>query len=135
MGKKREEGEKYRLFVAIDLPEEVRERIAAVMSEHAASQPQARWVRKENLHLTLKFIGEYPVKMMDRLIEKLEKVTRRLSPFTASLGGCGGFPSAGRSRVVWVGMEKGEEEAGSLAAGLDAALSEVGVEREGRPFR
>lgn len=135
MGKKVGEGESLRLFVALDLPEEVRERIAAAAERHAQLQPQARWVKKENLHLTLKFIGEFPADRMDRLVKALEETTARQRAFTASFGGCGGFPSVGKSRVIWVGMERGEGEAASLAAELNRGLVRVGVKKEARPFR
>ncbi|MDI6872923.1 RNA 2',3'-cyclic phosphodiesterase [Candidatus Solincola sp.] len=135
MGKKAEEGERIRLFVALDLPEEVRERIVTAARKHAGLLPQARWVRKENLHLTLKFIGEYPGRKVEKLVTIVEGETAKKEPFTASLRGCGGFPSPGRARVIWVGMEKGEKEAAALAAELDAGLAKAGVKRETRPFR
>lgn len=124
-----------RLFVALDLPEEVRDMITVAVKKNAGMLPQARWVKKENLHLTLKFIGECPEERLESLEGVLERKALEHRPFTASLKGCGGFPSPGRARVIWVGMEKGEEEAASLASGLDAGLAKVGVKREDRPFR
>lgn len=135
MGKKVEGDERLRLFVALDLPVEVRDRIEAAVRKNAGLQPRARWVKKDNLHLTLKFIGEYPAAKMEELAGALERATKGQRSFVASLGGCGGFPSVGRSRVVWVGMEKGEKEAASLAARLDDDLAKLGVKRETRPFR
>lgn len=135
MGSKEKGSGSLRLFVALDLPEGVRERIAAAVKKKAGLLPQARWVKEENLHLTLKFIGEYPEEKVERLEGILEKKALEHRPFTASLRGCGGFPSPGRARVIWVGMGKGEEEAASLASGLDSGLTRVGVKREARPFR
>lgn len=132
-GKKK--GETLRLFAALDIPEEVRERIAKAVSRNAGLLPQARWVRKENLHLTLKFIGEFPLERLGGLVDIVEAKALNGEPFTVALKGCGGFPSPGKARVIWVGMGKGQKEAASLAAELDSGLAKVGVGRETRPFR
>lgn len=127
--------ERWRLFVALDIPDEVRDLIRDSTAEIRDNLSLARWVSPENLHLTLKFIGEFDARDIRRLEREMLSVARKADPFVASLGGCGAFPGAGKARVLWVGMDKGEVEAAALARKLDAGLGRVGVKREERPFR
>lgn len=127
--------ERMRLFVAVDIPDEVRERIAAAVERSRGACPEARWVKAENLHLTLKFIGSFDVDDIDRLHDELRRVAESTQPFAVALGGCGGFPTSGKARVIWVGMTKGEEEASVIAGRLDSVLEKLGVKTEERPFR
>ncbi len=127
--------ERMRLFVALDIPEEVRERIAVAVERVRGRCPEARWVKPQNLHLTLKFIGSFAVAEMDKLEGELSRIAERSRPFTAALAGCGGFPASGKARVVWVGMSRGEEEASLIAKRLDDDLKKLDVKAEERPFR
>jgi len=127
--------ERWRLFVALDIPEQVRDFIRDATSELRGEIAGARWVSPRNLHLTLKFIGEFEVSGMERLEREVLAAARGSAPFTAALGGCGAFPGAGRARVIWVGMRQGEKEASTLARRLESRLEKAGVKREERPFR
>lgn len=127
--------ERMRLFIALDIPEEARSLLAAIVEEHRGDLPEARWVKAENLHITLKFIGDYEEEKLDRLSNEIRKTAALGSSFRAALGGCGGFPSSRKARVLWVGMRDGQEEAAVMAGKLDSRLEKAGVERESRPFR
>ncbi|RJP30505.1 MAG: RNA 2',3'-cyclic phosphodiesterase [Actinobacteria bacterium] len=127
--------EKIRLFVAADITDEIRELISDAMRGLQGEGMNARWVKPENLHLTLKFIGEYGEDGLDRLSNELRVAAERSKPFTAVLTGCGAFPSPRKARILWVGMHGGVEEASKVARKLDARLEKVGVKREQRPFR
>ena len=118
-----------RLFVAIDLEEDIRQRLAGYMNGVRGFAPEARWVAPEALHVTLKFIGES---------EKLEEIKAALqkisgSPTQMSLSGTGFFPTPKAARVFWVGINAGEHLA-LLAAKIDDALAPLGVEREKRAY-
>ena len=121
-----------RLFVALDIPEDVRVAIGALIVKLRVSCESARWVRIEGAHITLKFIGEVPV-------EKAESVKAALAtvPFPApiimSFRGLGFFPGERRPRVLWAGIQAGAELA-ALAAGVEAALDPLGIAREQRAF-
>ena len=127
--------DRLRLFVAADVPDEIREIIQRAVEPLKARVPGGRWVRPENLHLTLKFIGEYGEEGLERLSDAIEAAASRSAPFKVCLGSCGAFPAPGKARVLWVGMTRGGEEAARLAGKLDARLERVGVKREGRGFR
>lgn len=128
-------GSNIRLFVAVDIPDETRETIAAAAAELRDEMTAARWVSPENLHLTLKFIGYYPEDRLDRLARELRESGGRCTSFTAALGECGAFPSARSGRVIWVGLSQGTEGAGAVAGKIDSRLEKLGVKREGRPYR
>jgi len=87
-----------RLFVASDIPSEVKAIIASAGERARASLPVARWMKTENLHLTLKFIGAYPEEDVGGLSNELRETGERCAPFEAALGGCGAFPSPGLRR-------------------------------------
>lgn len=127
--------ERLRLFVAADIPREHRDSIACALEPLKEKVPGARWVKPDNLHLTVKFIGEYGEDGLERLSNEIEAAAGRCAPFVACLGRCGAFPSPGKARVLWVGMERGEEEAAVVARRLDARLERAGVRREGRGYR
>lgn len=124
-----------RLFVAADLPEAVRGSVAAAMRGLRDREAAARWVRPENLHLTLKFIGAYPPQGLEGLGRELAICGDRCAPFEAALGECGAFPTPRRARVLWVGLWRGREGATAVARKLDARLERLGVQRETRPYK
>ncbi len=128
-------GEKMRLFVAADIPGDVRELLASAVQGIRGEELGARWVRLENLHLTLKFIGDYEKDEMDRLSNEVRATAQRCEPFEALLGGSGAFPSPRRARIIWVAVSSGVREAEAVARKLNARLEKVGVKKEERAFR
>jgi len=128
-------GERLRLFVAADIPLEIRELLDSTMKRLRGEGIDARWVKPENLHLTLKFIGEYGEEGLERLSREIHKAAERSGPFEAVLGGCGAFPSRRKARVIWVGMSDGVDDAAAIARKLDSRLEKAGVKREQRQFR
>ncbi len=128
-------GSAARLFVAVDIPEAARESVAAAAAELRGEAPHARWVRPENLHLTLKFIGAYPEERLEGLARELRECGASCSPFLAVLGECGAFPSPRRARVLWLGLWQGGEGAAAVAGKVEARLERLGVQRETRRYK
>lgn len=122
-----------RLFVAVFPPPEVREE-ASSTARHMLSDDRIRWSRSENVHLTLKFLGDVDEESLNDLRAILEDACAGDAPFEARLAGLGAFPSARRARIIWAGIGAGLEQLRSLAAGVDVALSSLGFERETRPY-
>jgi 2'-5' RNA ligase len=116
-----------RLFVGIGLPEDVRARLAGI----SGGVPGARWVPPENLHLTLRFIGEVPEGEMEDIHLALASVQVR--QFDVSLSGMGHFESGGEVRSLWARVEKNPALAG-LQARIESALVRIGLEPEERRF-
>lgn len=120
-----------RLFVALDVEEQIRERIHQFIEQMRSLTTDVRWVSAESLHVTLKFIGEQPETKVQEIETALEKVSG--AAFPVSFRGCGFFPTAKSARVFWVGIETGPELS-RLAAEIEQALEPFGVMREKRGF-
>ena len=120
-----------RLFIALDLDPTIRARIAQFMDGVRGFAPDARWVSAESLHVTLKFIGEWPAERLDELKRVLASV--RGEPAEITISATGFFPTPKSARVFWIGIQAGPELA-SFAAAVDAATSTLKIESEKRAF-
>jgi 2'-5' RNA ligase len=120
-----------RIFIGIDLDPEFRARIARFLEGVQGFAPDARWVRPESLHITLKFIGEQPIERVEAITERLRRVGS--SAFEIRSAGYGFFPTARAARVFWIGIQAGPQLT-EVAEKIDVAVAELGVPREDRPF-
>jgi len=123
-----------RTFIAIELSDEIREALAQIQSHLKYSSADVKWVEKNNIHLTLKFLGEIDEKKCEKVKTALDEVAKDVKQFEISLKDIGAFPSIGSPRVIWVGLDKGAKESTELARKIDDALSKIGFEKETRPF-
>jgi len=116
-----------RLFVSVRLPDELRERLRSLCCD----VPGARWVEPEQVHLTIRFIGEVEEPVFEEIRDGLGSV--RAAPFEVALRGVGHFPPRGQPRVLWAGVEP---SAGLklLRQRIDSVLARVGLEPERRKF-
>lgn len=118
-----------RVFVGLDIPDELRAAVASYMEECRRTAPEAKWVRPESLHITLKFIGE--TKKIDEIEQSLSRVAA--PPFEITLRGTGFFtPSS--PRVFWVGIEA-DAFLTELAKKIEDALAGLGFPRDEHPFQ
>ncbi|GAB4577775.1 MAG: RNA 2',3'-cyclic phosphodiesterase [Anaerolineales bacterium] len=126
----------FRAFIAVDLSEEVLERLAQVMNglRQEIGEEAIRWVPVENIHLTLKFLGDVSVANVDRVKEIIRTSAGGCRSFAVSVGGVGAFPSPLRARVVWVGVE-GPPELMSLQRVIDVETERLGYTAENREFK
>jgi len=120
-----------RLFIALDIDEAIRERIARFMDGVRGFAPDVRWVHPESLHLTLKFIGEQPEPAVEQIKQELGMIQSQ--PAQIQFRGYGFFPTAKSPRVFWVGMEAGPQLA-ALASAVDNGMASVGIPKEDRAF-
>ena len=120
-----------RVFVAIDLEEEIREKIARFLDGVRGFSPEARWARLESLHVTLKFIGEQTDEQVAAVTERLRGVAA--NGMNIQFQGYGFFPTAKAPRVFWIGI-KADPALSELAATIDSALGELQIPREERSF-
>ena len=116
-----------RLFVAVDIPERIKDDIIATYS----AMPGARWIDEPNLHLTLKFIGDVPGDIAERTASVLREVTG--SPFSMCASKAGFFPPRKEPRILWVGLTESEELL-RLQARVERTLTAIGIEPEERKF-
>ncbi|MHB8217210.1 MAG: RNA 2',3'-cyclic phosphodiesterase [Candidatus Sulfotelmatobacter sp.] len=120
-----------RLFVALDIDESIRGRIARFLDGVRGFAPDARWVRPESLHVTLKFIGEQSEDKVEDIKRALQTITANM--FEMHIRGYGFFPSPGKPRVFWMGIDAGTEPA-SLAEIVDEKLAALGIPKEEHVF-
>jgi len=126
--------ERVRSFIAILLDDQVR---GAIASEVDCLKPLARsvaWVPPQNLHLTLKFLGELEAEALEVVEEGLTEGVSTTEPFTLAFHGLGAFPGLARPRVIWVGVARGARECWALQASVDKALGCRGLPKEARPY-
>jgi 2'-5' RNA ligase len=121
-----------RLFVALEIPTEVRENFATLMETLRAISEDLRWVRPGNLHVTLKFLGEVPETKLEAVRTALAK-TRSEQPVTLEFRRLGFFPNEKRPRVFWAGIEASRNLM-KLAEDIDGAIENLGIPREPRAF-
>ena len=116
-----------RLFIAVDPPGTIKKNLETM----SFGIPGARWVAPEQLHLTVRFIGDVDGALFHDIRNLLEEVT--IPPFVIQIKGVGHFPPRGKPRVIWAGLEK-IDPGQVLRKIIDSVLMKVGLEPEGRKF-
>ncbi len=120
-----------RTFVALDIDDSIRERLQRFLEGVREFAPDARWVRPESLHITLKFIGEKPADKVEEIKHALAAI--KAAQFEFTIRGHGFFPTPRSARVFWIGIDSGEALA-SLAKAVDEAIATIGIPKEDHPF-
>lgn len=120
-----------RLFVALDIDDNIRDRMSRFVDGVRGFSPEARWVRPESLHVTLKFIGEKAEPEAERIKVALRTIVA--DGFEMNFCGYGFFPEARAARVFWVGIEAGDQLA-ALAATVDKTLARLEIPKEEHAF-
>jgi 2'-5' RNA ligase len=126
----------WRVFVAIELPAPVRRKLIEHIDRLRILLPDERasWVPEENLHLTLKFLGDVPIPKIELVAQATQSAAELVEPFELIVGGGGAFPTTGQPRVLWIGIEDSSGRLGLLHQTLEAACEKAGFAREQRPF-
>src|SRR3977135_3492271 len=126
-----------RLFIAIELPSNVRRALTDHINlvREAVPQAKASWTREENLHLTLKFLGDTKLTRVEELSQASQRAAKAVEPFERNLESSGIFPARGAPRVLWIGVEESTGHLASLHRILEDECAKIGFAREQRPFR
>jgi 2'-5' RNA ligase len=127
----------HRLFVAVPVPPDALEACRTLIDGVRAGPAGrgARWVRTENLHLTLRFLGATPPERVPAIEAAVRAAAAGRAPFAVTLAAAGAFPSGGRPRALWLGIEAGADDLSAIASALAPPLAALGWPPEGRPFR
>lgn len=120
-----------RIFVALDIDDSIRQRIERFLEGVREFAPEARWVRPESLHLTLKFIGEKAEETVEQVKSALARIQSPAIGLT--FRSYGFFPTPGSARVFWAGIESGSQ-LDALAKAVDEATAALGIPREEHAF-
>lgn len=124
-----------RLFVAVDLPAQVREHLAAGTGRLRAAMDGWRWTPPDQWHLTLAFLGEVPEERLPELTRRMGLAARRHEPFALELSGLGAFNSPRRARILWVGVGGDREALVRLADSVSAGARRAKIGLEERRYR
>jgi 2'-5' RNA ligase len=124
-----------RLFVAVPVDEALRAQARGRIEELAKAGGDVRWAAAEGLHLTLRFLGSQPPRLLDPLRRAVDAVASAAKPFELAFDRLDYFGRRGRPDVIWAGTSRGGNTLIRLAAALDAAFAQAGIPREGRPFQ
>lgn len=124
-----------RLFIGVWLSEHMQDEVVRYISIAREQIPGFKWSVPEQLHFTLRFLGETPEKEIDRLSEALQSATRGLAAFELRLGKPGCFPGKGKPRVLWIGVSQGSRELTTLAGLVETACVQSGFPAADRPFK
>jgi 2'-5' RNA ligase len=129
----RPEAKPLRLFVAIEIPDHAKDVVEQAFAPWRERFPKARWVPRENMHVTLKFLGRTWPRLTEWVPEQIRQAVAELESFETRLLGAGSFPSAKRGRAIWAGFDDEDGRLSDLAGAIDEALEDE-FEPEKRPF-
>src|SRR5262245_56782841 len=118
-----------RTFIAIDPGKAIRDRLIALQEALARGGAEVKWVERDNLHVTLLFLGEVADTDVPAVCDVVAEGAAKLAPFALSVEGAGCFPHARRPRIVWTGLGQGAQEVCTLHDTLEAPLMELGCYR------
>ena len=123
-----------RTFIAVEVSPTIRTRLVAVQQDLAAVAQDVKWVEPENLHVTLKFLGQVDEREVHTVCRLAQEAVSGCEPFQMTVAGVGAFPTAQRPRVIWAGVTEGGPELIQIHGGLEQALRAEGYPREDRPY-
>lgn len=121
-----------RLFLAVVPPAAVVTRLTEVVERLRRFDYDVKWVEPNNMHITLKFLGEVDSELVPQLTTRVDAACQGARAFAVELKGIGTFPGQGRPRVIWVGVSSGTSELEALATAVSNAVSGLGFPKE--PF-
>jgi RNA 2',3'-cyclic 3'-phosphodiesterase len=124
-----------RTFIAVEIEEPVRDRAQGLIETFRQVPADVKWVEWQNLHLTLKFLGEVPLMETAEIIRAVARAAAEVPPFELEIRGAGAFPNLDRPRTVWLGANEGGDAMSDLAVRIERALKKLGYPPEGRKFK
>lgn len=128
------ESEGIRTFIAVPLSEDITRKLSEVQVRLGRQIDRVKWVPPENLHITLKFLGNVPQGMLGEIGRAMISAASGMRPFRVTLRGIGGFYQGNSLRVIWAGIQEGKGELAELWERLESALGTLGFKGDDRGF-
>src|SRR6476659_9820942 len=127
----------WRVFWAVELPEDVRARLQEHIARLRKEVPDAAasWSRVENIHLTLKFFGNVALDRIPKISAAATRTTEQSARFQIEIGNTGVFPRASRPQVLWIGVNDPSAQLSALQKTFEAECGTAGFEKEDRAYR
>jgi len=127
--------EQVRSFIAIELPDELKPELSQIVAQlKSGEQSWVKWVDPYSIHLTLKFLGNVAVNMLDNITGAIEKAAQGIAPFHLEVKDLGVFPNLRRAQVAWVGISGEVDKLAQLQQRIESNLAPLGFAPESRPF-
>lgn len=123
-----------RLFFGIGLPGGIGKEVYDFCESLKSKLPKMKWVEEENLHVTLRFLGEVDSSRLGSLSDAARKTSSSVKRFEILLGELGAFPNPRKARVFWLGLRKGSDETSGLFTALEERLVGAGFNAEGKSY-
>lgn len=128
-------GRTLRAFVALKPPDKILRHAEVLQGELKARGFKLRWVRPQNIHLTLKFLGDIPLSHVDDVVSAMQRAVRGQAPLELTHQGMGAFPGIKRPRILWTGLGGDLDRLQYLVEQLSTEFEPLGFEREKRHFK
>ncbi len=126
--------ETIRTFIAIDLSEENQNKLALIQDKLKECPTCVRWVKPENIHLTLKFLGDISQNKIQKIIKLIPGIYKDAAPFAFDITHLGAFPKISRPNIIWVGIENNADKLRGLADKLEHGLVSLGFAKKPKKF-
>ncbi len=123
-----------RSFIAIALNENLHKELESLQVKLKAADADVKWVKPENIHLTLKFLGNIIDEQIEKVKNTVKKITSDFKTYQIHLAEIGAFPKISYPRVIWAGMDEGVDKTGDIYQSIEEELSKKRFEKEKRPF-
>jgi RNA 2',3'-cyclic 3'-phosphodiesterase len=133
---KRQERPTAPTFLAVELPDELKNRLRALHAKFGEEAEMLKWIGHPQLHITLRFLGDVERSRLDAVVDAASQAASRTKQFSVHLASLGAFPSERSPRVLWVGLaaDEGKTRLSQLFYALEEALVERGFPLDARPF-
>lgn len=124
----------WRLFFAIELNQEIQAGVRRIQQDLRQQTTGVRWVRPDGIHFTLRFLGEVAPERIEDIWDRAASDIQTIPPFTVGVRGCGGFPTAKKPRVIWIGVQDPSGSLKAMQARIETGVVELGFPREERGY-
>jgi len=126
---------KVRCFLAIEITPSILKKIGDILNDLRSSPGDVKWVKPDNIHLTLKFFGNIETRNIDEICSRVEMAVAQKKSFRVGVSGMGAFPNSRSPRVIWLGLEDREGKLASIYRKVEEKLEIIGFKSEKRPFK
>lgn len=124
-----------RLFIALNIQQSIKEYLTKIIDDFKSKGGKIKWVEPDNMHLTLKFLGNTEYSLVEGIKSQLDNLTADSTQIISDLSRIGGFPNLRAPKVLWVDLEKNRDQIIELAKSIDTSLSEIGFATDNKPFK
>jgi RNA 2',3'-cyclic 3'-phosphodiesterase len=124
-----------RAFIAVEINEQTKQKISGLISHLKKSGADVKWITENQMHLTLKFLGDIDERDVQKISDALSDIADNFNSFTINFSKIGAFPDMDRPSIIWLGIDKGAESLKTLSEKIETALKKLRLKQENREFK